>query len=278
MAKARSYREGWLTSLAIDALRCDAAELFLFRLGLKADKNGVYHVEPELLRAAVYPLQLPRRRVSEVIRYRDLCAKAGLLRTWTAPDGRPYVQITKWRQTTQNEMPVHPVPPRDPPEADEAAVPLSWSSTSEPKRKEEGEERLGVPSAPTEKPFLKPIKAPSETEAQWLARLMAEYPTANIPGELELARARQTKVGKKLERLWFEKHWLPKLSEVVTFNPSAKAPATEPEPEGWRSWLEENCPGSAYGKDGRDEGRPWSELPPEVRAMISNGMKQKDGA
>lgn len=125
MAIARSFREGWLTSMAIDALRSDGAELFLFRLALRADKNGVYHGEPELLRAAVYPTQLPRRRVSEVARFRDICAKAGLLRMWVnAADGRPYVQILKFRQKTPNERRVHPLPPGEPDDTGQESLAL----------------------------------------------------------------------------------------------------------------------------------------------------------
>lgn len=90
MAVARSFRDGWLTSLKVDSLRDDGAELFLFRLGLKADKNGVHFGDPELLRTTVYPLQGPRRRLADVTRYRDKCVAAGLLRLWTAADGRPY--------------------------------------------------------------------------------------------------------------------------------------------------------------------------------------------
>ncbi len=139
MAKARSFREGWLTSQTIDKLRCDSTELFLFRLGLRADKNGVYHGEPDLLRAAVYPMQSSRRRLADVTRYRDKCAEAGLLRLWTADDGRPYVQILKFRQKTPNEQAVFPLPPGQPDDSGQEQFDLTDPPGDPPRvnRKEE---------------------------------------------------------------------------------------------------------------------------------------------
>lgn len=125
MAIARSFREGWLTSLRIDGLRDDGAELFLFRLGLKADKNGVFFGDPELLRGAVYPLQTSRRRLADVTRYRDMCARAGLIRLWIAEDGREYVQILRWRQKTPSEKRIHPLPPGEPDDGGQESLPLS---------------------------------------------------------------------------------------------------------------------------------------------------------
>jgi hypothetical protein len=278
MAKARSYREGWLTSLTIDALRDDAAELFLFRLGLRVDKNGVYFGDPQLLRAAAYPLQVPRRRLADVARFRDKLVGAGLLRLWNAADGRPYVQIVKWRQKTQNEQPLYPTPPGDPGEDGQESLDLREAdppgSDPEPKRKE-GRGRAGAPLAPPRAQFSRRPSQP-ETEEAWLERLRTEWPELELEAELRRAQQNRRVQGKALERAWFERHWLAGCSPVVgagAGSAGAKpAAAAIAEPAEWKMYLNRTYPDSAYSVGGDREAHRWADLPREVQAMMAGEM------
>ena len=260
MAVARSMREGWLTSLTIDKLGSDAAELFLFRLALKADKNGVYHAEPELLRSAVYPLQISRRRLADVTRNRDLCAAAGLLRLWTAGDGRPYVQIVKFRQNTTFEKAQHPLPPGAPDERGQECLGLD---DPPPRRKENKVKGRESPPAPQ-------FVADTETQESWIERLVREYPQADIRSQLALAMTNRRLGGKQLERGWFEQQWLTKLSPTVQLDSpapaSAPAAAVPAEPNNWRQMLKATHPGESWALSA--QACTWQTLPSSYRARI----------
>lgn len=257
MATARSYREGWLTSMKIDSLRDDSAELFLFRLGLKADKNGVYHAEPELLRTAVYPLQVPRRRLADVTRFRDKCVRAGLLRYWTAADGRPYVQIIKFDQKTPNERPVHPVPPGDP--------------------DENGQEHFDLPEPPPDRMKVKrrevsvrsAAAAPHTQDAfGFVPEIQARWPRHDVPACLRAAlRHVQKQRGPDAVVTvgWLEQHWMPKAAERRHGTGDTRQELIQEEPEGWQEWISERYPNwVGIDKEGVVRGR-FKDLPPEIR-------------
>lgn len=261
MAVARSYRDGWLTSQKIDALRDDSAELFLFRLGLKADKNGVYHGEPELLRAAVYPLQVSRRRMADVTRFRDKCAKAGLLRLWTAADGRPYVQILKFRQKVPLEKPQHPLPPGEPDDTGQQNLaigdpPPSSSGRSKVKEKEVSEPRETRDTRHAE---------------NCLDELQARWPRHDLAACLRRAQIYvrgQRGSGAAVTVEWLEKHWMPGEAEAT-----AKAAATiEPEPEAWRMYLKDQYDAESWAESAAS--CTWADLPAQWRAKIYRETKR----
>jgi hypothetical protein len=223
MAVARSYRDGWLTSLKIDKLGNDSAELFLFRLGLKADKNGVYHGEAELLRAAVYPLQVSRRRLADVTRYRDLCAKAGLLRLWTAADGRPYVQILNFRQKTPNEKPQHPLPPGEPDETGQEHLALAEPPPKPPparmkvkEREVSGEAR----AAGTHDTRLAELCLP-EIAARW-----PQHDVAACLRDAQRHVRRKNGDSATVAVGWFESHWMPGAAQRKDVPPPAQPTPT----------------------------------------------------
>lgn len=261
MAVARSYREGWLTSQKIDALRDDSAELFLFRLGLKADKNGVYFGEAELLRAAVFPLQVSRRRLADVTRFRDKCAKAGLLRLWTAADGRPYVQILNFRQKTLNEKPLHPLPPGEPDDTGQQQLgiaepePPPRASRMKEKRKEESGEARGARDTRHAELCL------DEISQQW--------PSHDLPACLRRAQAyvrRQRGTEAVVTVHWFVTHWLPGEAAPAVVG----GRAIEPEPEAWRQYLKDRYTDEGWAASAAMF--TWSEMPPQWRAKIAKEM------
>jgi hypothetical protein len=259
MATARSYREGWLTSCRINALGSDSAELFLFRLGLKADKNGIYHGEPELLRTAVYPLQVSRRRLADVTRYRDECAKAGLLRLWNAADGRPYVQILKFRQKTPLEKPIHPLPPGEPDEA--------------------GQEHLGlrVEPPPRPPPTRKRSKGNvwraerADTHHEFTDGLLPEvqgrWPQYDVAAALRVARQyvrNRRGAGSPVTVEWFEEFWMPQCVKRREDGDGGRVGPVA-EPVGFAGWYRER-----YEKE---PGKPWADMSVEHQDYYLRLMK-----
>lgn len=95
----------------------DALSDFEFRvhthLWVTSDKNGIYHGEPELLRAALFPLR-PRLRLNDIDRCMTNLARTGLVQRWIGKDGRPYVRVLRFDQNTPKERPKFPLPPGEP--------------------------------------------------------------------------------------------------------------------------------------------------------------------
>lgn len=235
MANARSIREGWLTSKKIDSLGNDSAENFLIRLCLKADKNGIYHAEPEILRSALYPLQVSRRRLADVTRYRAQCVEAGLLRLWIAADGRPYVQILKFRQKTPLEKPVHPLPPdalADEPtlEAPPTAPPVGPHAPDESEIK--GKEGKGGHTL---------------NDDQWIAELAKAHPGIDMLREFAACQKKYPQTGRR----FFEQGWLPNVEPGIALSGS-EDDGPIPEPVGFARWAEET-----YGKL---PSKPWLQM------------------
>jgi len=266
MAVARSFRDGWLTSLKIDSLGNDSAELFLFRLGLKADKNGVYHGEPELLRTAVYPLQVSRRRLADVTRYRDLCARAGLLRCWTAADGRPYVQILNFRQKTPNERPQHPLPPGEPDETgqEHLDLPDPPPPDARPRGKKLKERKVSV-AAPLAQPAHSPL-----SDDDWLENLVRMRPDIDVRAEFRKASKRYP-LG--FGRTFFEEEWLKKAERPVTLSGDAAAAGgpIETEPEAWRLYLKDHYENESWAQSAAS--CTWATMPANWRAKIYREMQ-----
>ena len=51
-------------------------------------------------------------------------------------------------------------------------------------------------------------------------------------------------------------------------------PQIEPEPEGWRTWLNDNRPEARCAHGGEDEGKKWHELDAETRKYVSAEMRK----
>jgi hypothetical protein len=259
MAVARSYREGWLTSLKIDQLGNDSAELFLFRLGLKADKNGVYHGEPELLRTAVYPLQVSRRRLADVTRYRDMCARAGLLRLYVAADGRPYVQILKFDQKTPNEKPLHPLPPGEPDDTGQQKLGLAEPEPPPPRA------RRGMKLKEREVSGADAAPGTHDTRLAELCldELQAKWPKHDVRACLRDATryARGQRGGDAAVTVdWFNTRWMPKAAE--------KKPEAKPEP---RAIISQ----TASDEEAAKVRAEWRKMPEPPAGTLEHAMWQE---
>ena len=105
-----------------------------------------------------------------------------------------------------------------------------------------------------------------ETTLQWLQRLESKWPQINVRKELNAAQTNRKLQSKKLERGWFEEHWLARITPVVELGQVQTAAAVAPEPEGWRQYLKDRHPGESWALSA--QACTWQTLPSSYRARI----------
>lgn len=106
----RYVRASAIESEAVNSLKWDA-EVFWRRLLNRVDDFGRFTASVQLLRAAVFPLQLDRVRDSDIPRLLAECEKAGLLFVY-AVAGKQYLVLNKW-ETGRAKKSEYPQPPDD---------------------------------------------------------------------------------------------------------------------------------------------------------------------
>ena len=95
-------------SAAVNSLSWQA-EVFFYRLIMKADDFGLYYADPMLLKSYLFP----RRdiRTADISRWIAECVTAGLIVSYVGADGKPYAAIRKFRQRTRAKKSSFPFPP-----------------------------------------------------------------------------------------------------------------------------------------------------------------------
>lgn len=101
----RVIREGFLDSDMIDRLSF-ASECFYHRLLLSCDDAGRFDGRPDVLRSRLYPLREQIRK-SEIIKWTQECSAQTLLINYLV-NGKPYLQVTKWRRCGKAETSRYP--------------------------------------------------------------------------------------------------------------------------------------------------------------------------
>jgi hypothetical protein len=103
------------------------------------------------------------------------------------------------------------------------------------------------------------------------------WPGIDIAAELKsadryLRKQRGTSEPQEIDLAWFEREWLPRAGPKSGAG-DGKGGAIPLEPMGWQAWLDAECPGSRYSKDGADCGTPWAKLDAFTREFITTKMK-----
>lgn len=255
-------RPGIRTSERFGRLGMGERDLFYGLLSAANQKEGWFEANATVLRCALYAPCLGKVSERDVKDGLLKLREVGLIKLWTGKNGRAYGQIVKYEQRFDYGAALPP--DAHPPDDDELAL---TPADPVPIGKKSRDEGRGVEFA---RRARKPTPAPThELQEDWSARLAAAWPGINILAELEAAKKKK---GGRVERDWFEAHWLPKVSPAVQFGGGGKAAPIEPEPEAWGVWLETEYPNNAYGKGGAKEGTAWAELPADVRAKIHREM------
>lgn len=252
-------RPGIRTSERFARLNFFERDLFYGLLSVANTKAGWFENNATVLRAALFAPCLGK--VSE----RDV--KAGLLRLqegrliklWTGKNGRAYGQINNYGQSFDYGDPLPP--DAHPPDEDELQLGQPDPPRSVPELKRD-ELKGGGKAREARRPKAPP--PPHELQEDWLARLATEWPGVNVLAELEAAKKKRGRV----EREWFEKHWLPNVSATVDFKAggTGRANAPEPEPEAWRVLLKDRHANESWAETAASYA--WAEMPANFRARI----------
>lgn len=91
----RYVRESAIESETVDRLSW-AGEVFWRRLINRVDDFGRFTANPELLRAALFPLRLNKVSAADIGKMLLECEQAGLVSTWKGEDGKAYMVMHKW--------------------------------------------------------------------------------------------------------------------------------------------------------------------------------------
>jgi hypothetical protein len=86
------------------------AEVLFYRLIMKADDYGVFHANPKLIKANLFPLRLDQVREADISRWITECEKAGLIALYEA-DSKPLLVIVNFGQRMRNMKKRFPAPP-----------------------------------------------------------------------------------------------------------------------------------------------------------------------
>lgn len=98
----RILREGILTSPRISRVGW-AEEVLYRRLHSVVDDFGRYYADPGMLRAACYPRQLSKVSDSDIGKWLQVIADAGLVRVYPASDGERYLEVLDFGQQVRSK-------------------------------------------------------------------------------------------------------------------------------------------------------------------------------
>lgn len=272
----RMLREGARFSDRIESVSKDA-ELMFWRMVTVPDDFGIYYADPAQLRAAIWPKNPRNIRITDVTRWRDELARAGILAEFEV-EGVRYVELLRFGQAEKLRQPRrrHPAPPREPDDPAQMRIQLSGLIPKEENRREgEGAEKPKPArrEAPTPPPaqLCRRAAKPTLSQDEWLADVRARHPGIDIAAELNKAAADRQRKGKTLERGWFESHWLPGCSVAVDLTAGSRpAKALESEPEAWRMYLKDEYAGESWAESAAIYS--WPEMPAHWRAKIAAEM------
>ena len=106
MAANRILKD-WTESDKVNTLSANA-EVFFTRLIMKADDYGVFHGNPKLLKANLFPLK-DAMRDTDITRWIIECSTAGLILVYKVSE-REYVQIINFGQRLRSMRSKYPLP------------------------------------------------------------------------------------------------------------------------------------------------------------------------
>lgn len=263
----RMFSGAWILDQRLRRLPAHVQLLILFLRPL-CDRNGRFEYNPALIHMALYAsANCGNVSVRDVEAWLEILRSGGFIKSYTGAAGRRVGEVATeyWRQKlsfgrdvfeAEQAQPELNLPAVDPP----PKKPRPRAGRCEVKRSEVAR----APGAP----------APDHTHMEFsMESLRTRWPHLNVDAELAAAikhvrikRGPQAVVDLK----WFAKHWLPGAGPKAQAIPG---PETEAEPDGWRAWLNDECPGSVYAHGGAKEGTPWQDLDTATRQFIRTGMK-----
>lgn len=204
----RVIREGVITSDAINCLSFPA-EVFFYRLMLRADDYGRYDARAGILRASLYPLKIGEIREADITRWMAECQKAGLIVLYKVDD-KQYIEIPKFDQRMRAKASKWPTHDRH---MSDICQSSAHGGGGENRRRESKAEVRAASSPP-----------PPKDDLEWLADLRDDPAYKGIDVAREHAKAaRWCKERRKHLTRRFFINWLNRCDKhlEVKFKPSA---------------------------------------------------------
>jgi hypothetical protein len=257
-------RPGIIDSERVCALPL-ACQLFFRNLMHCCDGKARFPADAAELRAALY-WRTPAVTSPHIEVWLQKCAQARLVKLYTR-DGKKYGEVENYGQRDTARKAIYPPPP--------GQVEMTLDADPPPKKAKKKMNRIEGEGeyAPEGARPPAPVKfSMTETDEQWLARLTQAWPGINLAREIAQAQANRQRAGKKLERAWFEAHWLTKTSPAVNFASAAATPAApiSSEPEAWRAWLKDHHYNESWAETAA--AYDWTTMPGNFRSKIERGM------
>lgn len=238
---------------------------FFYGLLHAAWPAGRFEADVGVLRAALYAPMLLKVSPRDVQDALVKCRELGLVKLWTDDSGRGWGEVVNYRQHgLKKRKRSDEEPPPEPPPADDGPelFPKAGPPPDQIEGKKEGRGRAREARNPSPSQF--------ELQEDWLARMQRAFPEANVLAELDKAKRKKGQV----DRVWFEKSWLPNCGPAVEFATAKGALlVAEPEPEGWKVYLKDEYDGAGFGADAGNY--DWPTMPPAWRTRIVREMKAK---
>jgi hypothetical protein len=259
------------------------AELLFVRLILATCGHGRCPWNPDWILMHALPNR-PRTRPTAIAEALKALLSARLIARYHAPDGTAYVTIPNHGQRFKHAVrSPWPAPPGGPPDAEGQEF-FGFEDRREEKggKARQARETDPLPRMPAAFPNAPAtIAAGAESDAEWIARLQRKFPDIDIAKQL--AKAHKKRPG-DVERDWFERSWLPNVSQQAPapeFN-ARKSSASEPAGD-WREaakrvahetedsdYRERRLEAAHHGS--------WSSFGPDFRRLILTEMTKRKGA
>ena len=257
-------RPGIIDSERVCALPL-ACQLFFRNLMHCCDGKARFPADAAELRAALY-WRTPAVTSPHLEVWLQKCAQARLVKLYTR-DGKKYGEVENYGQRDTARKAIYPPPP--------GQVEMTLDADPPPKKPKKKLNRIegeGEYAPEGARPPAPVNFSMTETDEQWLQRLTQAWPVINLAREIAQAQANRQRAGKKLERAWFEAHWLTKISPTVNFSSGSAQPAApiSSEPEAWRAWLKDHHYGESWAETAA--AYDWPSLPANFRSKIERGL------
>jgi len=247
-------------------------QLLLIYLRPLCDRNGRFEYNPALIHMALYAsAKCGNVSVRDVATWLEILRSGGLIKSYVGADGVRIGEIATeyWRQKlsygkekfeAEQSQPELDLPAADPP-----AQTRRRSGRCDVKRSEV----VGARGAPGQ----------DHTHTDFsLEAIRTRWPSLDIDAEL-ISAERHVRASRgptaQVDLKWFERHWLPGAGPKL---PRKSSQISDDEPDGWRAWLNDECPQSAFSRGGAQEGISWAALDDLTRKFIRNGMRLKGAA
>ena len=267
----RYVRASAIESEAVNSLSWQA-EVFWRRLLNRVDDFGRFTANANLLRAALFPLQLEKVNTAKVTQLLAECEKAGLVFRYDAA-GKQLLVMNKW-ENGRAKRSDYAEPPANICERMKTYVytckhkhAYAPDSDSDSDTDTDAVGKSAAVAAPT-----------SVSDSEWLQSLgqLPTYAGIDVGREHGKMVAWCSANRKQPTRRRFI-NWLNHAERPMQVGQARppQRPAIR-EPQGWKGYLNRTYPESVYSAGGKTEAHEWAQLPSDVQTKLAGEIRRNE--